>query len=178
LKYFRYLLKATCPDPVGAFFVFLNLLEREAQRFAEFFLAHTEHDAAHTHTAADISVNRVGRFSRHFQHSLGLRALVVRQNESVVCPGRQYRQILLGELVNADNFSYLTVWINPRRRDNANCPADLSTSGFTHAVFWPSSQFKHQSCERQKVHFVTRRRMMKIRAAATTKAAGISPVRA
>jgi hypothetical protein len=40
----------------------------------------------------------------------------LRQNENVVCPGRQYRQILLGELVNADNFSYLTDWINPRRR--------------------------------------------------------------
>jgi hypothetical protein len=46
---------------------------------------------------------------------LGLRALVVRQNESVVCLGRQYRQILLGELVNADNLSNLTDWINPRR---------------------------------------------------------------
>jgi hypothetical protein len=66
---------------------------------------------------------------------LGLRALVVRQNENVVCPGRQYRQILLGELVNADNFSYLTDWINPRRAENANGAADLSTGGFNHAFF-------------------------------------------
>src|ERR1700704_2877949 len=40
LKYFGDLLKATCSDPVGAFFVFLNLLECKAQCFAEFFLAH------------------------------------------------------------------------------------------------------------------------------------------
>jgi hypothetical protein len=66
---------------------------------------------------------------------LGLRALVVRQNENVVCLGRQYRQILLGELVNADNLSNLTDWINPRRAENAKDTADLSTGGFAHAVF-------------------------------------------
>src|ERR1700680_1927027 len=27
----------------------------------------------HAHTTADIFVNRIGRFGRHFQHSLGLR---------------------------------------------------------------------------------------------------------
>src|ERR1700730_10901955 len=71
LKDFGDLLDAACSDPVGALLVFLNLLECKAQCFAEFFLTHTEHDAAHAHTTADIFVNRVGRFGRHFQHSLG-----------------------------------------------------------------------------------------------------------
>jgi hypothetical protein len=69
----------------------------------------------------------------------------VRQNENVVCLGRQYRQILLGELVNAANLSNLTDWINPRRAENANGAADLSTGGFGQAVFWPSSSFKHEA---------------------------------
>src|SRR5436305_4810698 len=61
------LLDAAGADPVGAFLVFLNLLEGETQGFAELFLAHAEHDAAHAHATADIFVNRVGRFDRHLQ---------------------------------------------------------------------------------------------------------------
>src|SRR5450759_5436114 len=72
LKYFGDLLDAACTDPVGALLVFLNLLEGEAQCFAELLLAHAQHDAAHAHTTADIFVNRVGLFDRHLQHSLGL----------------------------------------------------------------------------------------------------------
>src|SRR5450755_3739928 len=65
------LLDTAGADPVGTFFVFLNLLECEAQCFAELFLTHAQHDAAHAHATADIFVNRVRRFGRHFQHSLG-----------------------------------------------------------------------------------------------------------
>ena len=85
-KYFGDLLDAAGADPVGALLVFLNLLEGQAQCFAEFFLAHAQHDAAHAHTAADIFVNRIGRFGRHLQHSLGLRA-GMRQNEKLMPAG-------------------------------------------------------------------------------------------
>src|SRR6266404_5553074 len=74
LEYFGDLLDAACSDPVGAFLVLLNLLEGETQSFAKLLLAHAEHDPAHAHTTADIFVNRVGRFGRHLQHSLGFRS--------------------------------------------------------------------------------------------------------
>src|ERR1700753_679799 len=57
--------------PLLALLVFLHLLEGEPQCFAEFFLAHAEHDPAHAHATADIFVNRVGRF-RHFKTLLGI----------------------------------------------------------------------------------------------------------
>jgi len=63
------LLQAAGADPVGAFFVFLNLLERKAERFAQLFLAHTQHDTAHPDAAADILVNRIRRFGGHLHRS-------------------------------------------------------------------------------------------------------------
>src|SRR5665213_938077 len=80
LQYFRDLLDAACANPVGAFLVFLHLLERQPQCFAELFLAHAKHDTAHAHTTADIFVNRVGRFGRHLQHSLELRGDEAKRN--------------------------------------------------------------------------------------------------
>src|SRR6202050_5337601 len=69
LEYFGDLLNAACADAIGPLLVLLHLLESEAERFAEFFLAHAEHDATHAHATADIFVNRVGRFGRHRQRS-------------------------------------------------------------------------------------------------------------
>src|SRR5882724_6173028 len=70
LKDLRNLLDTAGTDPVGALLIFLDLLKCEAKCFAELFLAQAKHNAAHPHPTADILVNRVRRFSRHFQLSL------------------------------------------------------------------------------------------------------------
>ena len=44
----RYLLKLAGADPIGAFLVFLHLLER-AERVGKFGLAEAEHEAAHAY---------------------------------------------------------------------------------------------------------------------------------
>src|SRR3569833_349682 len=69
------LLDSARTNAVCALFVFLYLLECEAKSLTELFLAHAQHDTAHPHPAADMFVNRVGRFRRHLSHSLkyGLR---------------------------------------------------------------------------------------------------------
>jgi len=54
------LLQSARPDAVGAFLVFLHLLEGEAERITQFFLAHCEHHAAHAHPAANMLVDGVG----------------------------------------------------------------------------------------------------------------------
>jgi hypothetical protein len=45
------------PDAVGAFLVFLHLLEGEAKCGTQLFLAHCKHNAAHAHPAADMLVD-------------------------------------------------------------------------------------------------------------------------
>src|SRR5215469_13651889 len=58
------LLQPAGPDAVGAFLVFLHLLEGEAEGIPQLFLAHCKHHAAHAHAAADMLVNGVrGLFS-------------------------------------------------------------------------------------------------------------------
>src|SRR4029077_1952686 len=69
LQHFRNLLDAAGTDAVGALLVFLDLLKGQPERFAELFLAHPQHDAAHPHPAANVFVNRVGCF-RHLRYSL------------------------------------------------------------------------------------------------------------
>jgi hypothetical protein len=61
----RQLLQPARADAVRAFFVFLNLLKRQAQLVAELFLAHAEHKAAHADAAPDILVDRIGVFAGH-----------------------------------------------------------------------------------------------------------------
>jgi len=61
-------------DAVGALLVLLNLLERQSEGLTKFLLTHAHHQTAHAHAAADVPVNRIGRFTRHFQHSLGFAA--------------------------------------------------------------------------------------------------------
>ena len=53
------LLQPAGPDAVGAFLVFLHLLEGNAERIAQFRLAHSKHLAAHPHPAADVLVGGV-----------------------------------------------------------------------------------------------------------------------
>ncbi len=53
-------LKAACTDTVGAFLVFLDLLKRNSEAFAKFFLTETQHVTAKTDAAADMHVNGVG----------------------------------------------------------------------------------------------------------------------
>ncbi len=60
------MLQAAGPDPIGAFLVFLHLLEREPERVAKLFLAHAEHHAPHTHPTADVTVDRVGYLLGHW----------------------------------------------------------------------------------------------------------------
>jgi hypothetical protein len=55
----RDLLQAARPHAVGAFLVFLNLLEGQAERLPKLFLAHSEHLPAHPDPAAHVFVDRV-----------------------------------------------------------------------------------------------------------------------
>ncbi len=52
--------RPACADAVGSLLVLLHLLKCQAERFAKFFLTHAQHNAAHSHTAADILVDRIG----------------------------------------------------------------------------------------------------------------------
>ena len=63
LEEVRYLLKLAGADPIGAFLVFLHLLERDAERVGKFGLAEAKHEAAHAHAAADVLIGWVGWFS-------------------------------------------------------------------------------------------------------------------
>src|ERR1041385_7285470 len=61
----RDLLQPARANPVGALFVFLDLLEREAERVAELLLTHAPHHAAHADAAPDMLVDRVRRLLGH-----------------------------------------------------------------------------------------------------------------
>jgi hypothetical protein len=52
-------LQAPRADPIRAFFLFLHLLERQAECIAKLLLAHFKHEPAHAHTTAHIHVNRI-----------------------------------------------------------------------------------------------------------------------
>ena len=56
------LLQAAGADAVGAFLVFLHLLEGQAEGVAEFFLTHAQHHPTHAHARADMLVDRIGVF--------------------------------------------------------------------------------------------------------------------
>ena len=61
----RDLLQPARADPVRALLVFLHLLEGQAERVAELFLAHAQHHPAHPHPRAHVLVGRIGRLLRH-----------------------------------------------------------------------------------------------------------------
>jgi hypothetical protein len=44
---------------VRAFLVFLHLLERQAQRVAELFLTHIQHQSTHPHAAAHVFIGGI-----------------------------------------------------------------------------------------------------------------------
>ena len=115
---------AACADPVGSLLVFLNLLESQPQCFAEFLLAHAKHDAAHAHPAADIFVNRIGRFGRHFRHSLRLPGWDSEVMPRAPAPSNPARKV--GKL---RRISARPDW-SIDGMQNANCAVDLSTGDF------------------------------------------------
>ena len=53
------MLEAACPDPVGAFFVFLDLLKGDAEALSELFLAHSEHRSPKANATANVYVDGV-----------------------------------------------------------------------------------------------------------------------
>src|SRR5579863_9751366 len=55
------LLQAAGADSIRALFVFLDLLERHTEKFAELALAHADHCPAHSQPRADIDIDHVGR---------------------------------------------------------------------------------------------------------------------
>src|SRR4029450_10084395 len=59
LQDLRDLLQPASADAVRTLLVFLHLLEGQAERFAQFLLAHCKHFPAHAHSAADMSVNGI-----------------------------------------------------------------------------------------------------------------------
>ena len=60
LEKLREMLETTCRDAVCAFFVFLNLLEGEAERVGERFLVHAQQQTTHPNPASDMHVDRIG----------------------------------------------------------------------------------------------------------------------
>ena len=56
------MLQAAGADPVDAFFVFLDLLEGDPERLAQFFLAHFHEDTLHPNAIADMTIDRIRRF--------------------------------------------------------------------------------------------------------------------
>jgi hypothetical protein len=50
-------------DPVGALFVFLDLLERQPERVPELLLAHAQHHPPHPNACADMFIGRVWRLA-------------------------------------------------------------------------------------------------------------------
>ena len=85
----RDLLQAARADPVGALFVFLHLLKRQAKSIAEFLLAHSEHHAAHAHAAADVLVDRVRcLFSYHHLNCFSFASLF-----NVIVADIKYRSV-------------------------------------------------------------------------------------
>jgi len=63
------ILEAAGANTVGALFVFLDLLKRNSEAFAELFLAHAKHRAAEAYAATDMNVDGVRLlfvFNHHF----------------------------------------------------------------------------------------------------------------
>ena len=64
IENFRKLIKAASADAVGAAFIFLNLLKRQANGLAELILTITQKGATQTHTAADVNVDGIRLFGQ------------------------------------------------------------------------------------------------------------------
>jgi hypothetical protein len=58
-------LEPTSTDPIGTLFVFLYLLEGQADGVAEVGLAHSEHQPTHAHPSAHMFIGGVRGFGRH-----------------------------------------------------------------------------------------------------------------
>ena len=71
-------------DAIGALFIFLDLLEGDAERVAKFFLAHAEHGSPQAYPASDMDINRIG-LTFFYRHDSGLRT---RQRHAVHQFGR------------------------------------------------------------------------------------------
>jgi len=61
----RNALQAAGADAVRAFFIFLHLLERHAERVAEIRLGHIKHQAAHANALPHVFVSRMYSILRH-----------------------------------------------------------------------------------------------------------------
>ena len=59
------LLQPAGTDPIGALLVFLDLLERQAERIPKLLLAHAEHHSAHSDPAPHMFVDGVGSLLGH-----------------------------------------------------------------------------------------------------------------
>jgi hypothetical protein len=60
-------LEAARGDPICSLFVFLHLLECQAEGIPELLLAHAEHQSPHAHTSANMLVSGVRKSLRHTQ---------------------------------------------------------------------------------------------------------------
>jgi hypothetical protein len=54
------MVQAARPDPVGAAFILLHLLEGKPKSLSKFFLAHPQHRPALSHPAPDVDIDRLG----------------------------------------------------------------------------------------------------------------------
>jgi hypothetical protein len=88
------LLEPARANSVGPFFVFLNLLKRQTQSVAQFFLTHAEHDTPHTDAAANVPIDRVRYFFHEFRSNrhTSAAALQARGAERYMASGSLYRK--------------------------------------------------------------------------------------
>ncbi|EGE57530.1 hypothetical protein RHECNPAF_430057 [Rhizobium etli CNPAF512] len=67
-------LKTAGADAIRSFFVFLNLLKGNAQKFSQTMLGHPERLPPNSHAVANIDVDRIRRFGLHVNRSPALSA--------------------------------------------------------------------------------------------------------
>ena len=62
----RYFEQPSRADAIDAFFVFLDLLEREAEQIAQTFLTHADQHAPYAHAISNLSIDGIGFFRHSF----------------------------------------------------------------------------------------------------------------
>jgi hypothetical protein len=68
-------MEPACSDAVRALFVFLNLLERKAERVAQLLLTHSKHKAAHSDARTYMPVDGVGGFFHQYRACLSANSI-------------------------------------------------------------------------------------------------------
>lgn len=100
------------PYPIGAALVLLNLLECEAERICQPFLAQSEHCSSQANAAADMDVNGIGEvLAGHAARRLALPFHEITFKLAV--PGQSCRSEMARQSDTEPATQELTIWENP-----------------------------------------------------------------